>query len=163
MNKSVAILGVVLLALFTAYFVTDAPKMITPKREAGPVTSGPVAVVGATGSADTKDSTASETQRKTEELHARFEDLKAARKELRSRADLLKSRIWDLKLPRDKAKTVSYALHQAYAYLKNPPMLGAYHDVNQIQRETKKINAMLESLVDANRIVEQDKSQGDAS
>ena len=91
-------------------------------------------------------------------LRADFEHLAEARQGLRSRADLLKSRIWDLQLPRADANRISEALHRAYAYLKNPPMLGAYHDRQQLRRERKKIAAMMADLQQAEAIVDAHKN-----
>ena len=73
-----------------------------------------------------------------------FSELKNRRQTLKSRANLLKSKIWQLTMPPDQAALVSEKLHQAYAYLKNPAMLGAYHQSAQMQREIKQVDAMLD-------------------
>lgn len=81
-----------------------------------------------------------------EQMEAAFSTLQESRRILKSRANLVKSRIWGLELPPDQAKDVSNTMKQAYVYLKNPAMLGAYFEVSAIEREARKVNAMLTEL-----------------
>ena len=79
-------------------------------------------------------------------MQAAFTDLVDLRKQLKSRANLLKSQIWGLKLPPADAKAVTDTMKRSYAYLKNPAMLGAYLELNDIRREIKSVKAMMDEL-----------------
>lgn len=87
------------------------------------------------------------------DMQATFLKLQQSRKQLKSSANLLKSKIWGLKLPAEQARTVSKKMRQAYAYLKNPPMLGAYFEMDEIHHELRKVEAMQESLNEIEQII----------
>jgi len=76
------------------------------------------------------------------DMKAAYRALEQARRELRSRANLMKSKIWGLELPPEQAREVSRKLRQTYAYLKNPPMLGAFQGADAIENETEKVQSL---------------------
>lgn len=92
-------------------------------------------------------------------MQSRFDDLQLQRRSLESKARLLKSKIWNLSLPPEQAKSVSYKMRQAFAYLKNPSMLGAFHEVEDIEREMRKIDAIMTGLSEAEALIGQAKSK----
>jgi hypothetical protein len=92
-----------------------------------------------------------ETRRiKMQEAYAKLE---LSRKQLKSRANLLKSKMWGVELPNEQAAFVSNNMRQTYSYLKNPAMLGAYFDVKEIEIEQKKIASMRDKLDEIEKIL----------
>lgn len=87
-------------------------------------------------------------------MHTAFAGLQDLRSQLKSRANFLKSRIWGLELPAAQAREISDKMKQAYVYLKNPLMLGAYADVSAIDRESRRVLAMLEDLNEVETVIE---------
>ena len=76
---------------------------------------------------DTKQDAAPEiddagVENRRNEMMKAYSQLQQSRQQLKSHANLLKSKIWGLELPTEQARNVSRKMHQAYAYLKNPPM-----------------------------------------
>ena len=118
-------------------------------------TSGTSAIQPEPDSQPTQSQTEAKLEDRRLRMQAVFTDLKAHRQQLKSRANFMKSKIWNLELPAEQAQTVSKNIRQAYAYLKNPAMLGAYHEIQEMQREIKQIDAMLEGLERAEEIIEQ--------
>lgn len=86
-------------------------------------------------------------------MQTAFAKLEQSRRQLKSRANLLKSKIWGLELPVEQANTVSKNMRQVYAYLKSPPLLGAYFDVDEIQIEIRKVAAMQAGLNAAEQLI----------
>jgi hypothetical protein len=82
-----------------------------------------------------------------------YAKLELSRKHLKSRANLLKSKMWGMELPKKQAAFVSNNMRQAYAYLKNPAMLGAYFEEEEIQIELKQLTAMHEDLNEIEKIL----------
>ena len=82
-----------------------------------------------------------------------YSQLQQSREKLKSHANLLKSKIWGLELPTEQARSVSRKMHQAYAYLKNPPMLGAYFELDEIRRESRKVKAMRKELMEVEQTI----------
>jgi hypothetical protein len=80
------------------------------------------------------------------EMQQAYSELEAARKQLKSRANLLKGKIWGKELPKEQATFVSHNMRKAYSYLKNPAMLGAYFEVEEIMVEEKRVGAILNNL-----------------
>ena len=84
-----------------------------------------------------------------EKMQQAYASLEQDRRRLHSTANMLKSLSWGLELPSEQARQVNNAMRQSYAYLKNPAKLGAYYEVADIERESRKIEAMLAELKDA--------------
>lgn len=91
-------------------------------------------------------STDSNNEKRRIIMQEAYAKLELSRKELKSRANLLKSKMWGKELPKEQAVFVSNNMRQVYAYLKNPAMLGAYFDIEEIQIELRKIMSMYEDL-----------------
>jgi tRNA A37 N6-isopentenylltransferase MiaA len=89
-----------------------------------------------------------------------YSKLELSRKQLKSSANLLKAKIWGLKLPGAQAGFVSNKMLQAFAYLKNPEMLGAYFEVEDIQIELKKVKAMQKNLEEIEQLLLSLKTNG---
>jgi len=145
--------GIVVLVAAVLYIALNAPdnveqefakQMTQSGRSNGDITIDDI--VSEPGVDASKEEVNSEKRRI--EMQMAFSRLEKARKELKSHANLLKSKIWGRELPADQARMISHKMRQAYAYLKNPPMLGAYREVNDIQNESNKVQAMLEDLTE---------------
>jgi len=158
MKISTVIGGLVLIAAGVLYVALTAPEntgqaaAVQEKQsklnEDGMTITESVSVIGS----DAKNDDVNIEKRRIE-MQTAFSSLEKSRKELKSRANLLKSKIWGRELPAEKAKMISYKMRQAYAYLKNPPMLGAYYGVNDIQSEHKKVRAMLDELAKVEQLI----------
>ena len=98
-------------------------------------------------------STESNNENRRINMQEAYAKLELSRKHLKSRANLLKSKMWGMELPKEQAAFVSNNMRQAYAYLKNPAMLGAYFEEEEIHIELKKITAMHEDLNEIEKIL----------
>ncbi len=98
-----------------------------------------------------KQQVSRENRRK--EILETFAELQQSRKKLKSYANLLKSKIWGLELPAQQARDVSHKMRRAYAYLKNPTMLGGYIEPGEIRNEIGKVEAMLLDLKEVERLI----------
>ncbi len=87
------------------------------------------------------------------DMQSAYAGLQQSRKQLKSDANWLKSKIWGLKLPSEQARTINNTMRQTYAYLKNPPMLGAYFSVDEINREVRQVESMIAGLGKAEKII----------
>lgn len=88
-------------------------------------------------------------------MEAEYQKLEAARSDLRRQLSLLKTRLWNLELPAEQANRISEDLRAGYALLKNPPLLGAFHDQQGIEREIKKIEALRDKLADIEKFLDE--------
>ncbi|NKB36708.1 MAG: hypothetical protein GKR93_05975 [Gammaproteobacteria bacterium] len=89
-----------------------------------------------------------------QKMEKAYSELVQARRALKSKANLLKSLSWGIKLPSAEAKQISHSMREVFVYLKNPPMLGAYYDLAEINRELRKIDSMKTGLEGAELILE---------
>jgi hypothetical protein len=97
------------------------------------------------------------TEKRRNEMKQAYTALELSRKQLKSQANLIKSKIWGLELPKEQASLVSNGLQQAYFYLKNPPMLGAYFELEEINFEMKNVEVMQVNLDEIEALLEQRK------
>ena len=81
-----------------------------------------------------------------DEMKTKFATLAQGRRELKSQANFLKSKIWGQKLPSEQAMTINKSMRHVYSYLHNPPLLGAYFETDEIKNEIKKVERMQEDL-----------------
>ena len=147
MKISLVIAALVIFVVAVRYFVLmpDINRGRVPEQQAAQ-SSEITKEVAASGIESTQDTIAQDEEinhdSRRNEMHAVFSVLEQSRKQLKSHANLVKSKTWGLELPAEQAKLVSKKLRRVFAYLKNPPMLGAYFEVGEIQNEVKKVYAM---------------------
>lgn len=94
----------------------------------------------------------SEAKRREKMINA-YSDLAQARRALKSRVNMLKSLSWGINLPSAQAKQISHTMREVFVYLKNPPMLGAYFELAEITRESRKIDSMVADLEKAELVL----------
>lgn len=94
-----------------------------------------------------------EDKAKTRLMRAEYETLEDARIKLKKHIGKLKHDMWGLTFPKETAKKVSNAVLGASRLLKNPNMLGAFHNVEQIKDEIAKVNFAQKSLQEVDEII----------
>jgi len=153
------VIGALLIGLIAISYIVLAPEhgdgqgpdihAVKSRPESGNDKNGEVELLQAT-IAQSKEAS---DERHRNDMREAFSTLQQSRKQLRSRANLIKSKIWGLELPSQQAKAVSKKLRRVFAYLKNPPMLGAYFEVKEIQSEVKKVMALQEGLNEVEHLI----------
>lgn len=79
-------------------------------------------------------------------IEAAFDELATARKALQRKLGDLKTLTWGRELPVAQARRLSQDMMSAQYLLKNPPLLGAFSDVADVQAERARVNAALVRL-----------------
>lgn len=74
-------------------------------------------------------------------LRAEYAELEQARAALRRQLGKLKARLWRARLPAAQAQALTRQMRAGHALLKNPPLLGAFRNVEAMRRETAKVNS----------------------
>ncbi len=97
--------------------------------------------------------TVPDDEEKTKLMKAEYEILELSRKNLKRHLGKLKHDMWGLKFPSDIAKELSTSVMSASKLLKNPHMLGAFSNVEQIKDEVAKVNFAEKSLEEVDEII----------
>lgn len=79
-------------------------------------------------------------------LQAEYAELEQARGALRQQLGKLKARLWKARLPAAQARALTKQMRAGHALLKNPPLLGAFRNVEAMRRETAKVNSVAGKL-----------------
>lgn len=79
-------------------------------------------------------------------LRAEYAELEQARGALRQQLGKLKARLWKARLPAAQARALTKQMRAGHALLKNPPLLGAFRNVEAVRRETAKVNSVAGKL-----------------
>ena len=79
-------------------------------------------------------------------MRAEYEKLAQARNDVRKQLGRLKTGIWKLRVPSGQARVIEKRMYQGHILLKNPPLLGAFSSVDEINRELEKVNTVLADL-----------------
>lgn len=79
-------------------------------------------------------------------LRAEYAELEQARAALRQQLGRLKARLWKARLPAAQARALTKQMRAGHALLKNPPLLGAFRNVEAMRRETAKVNSVAGKL-----------------
>ncbi len=87
-------------------------------------------------------------------MMAEYAILEQGRHNLKRRLARLRHEIWGLKFPTEKAKHINETLLNAHKLLKNPYMLGAFSDVEEIQTEIEKVRFADKSLDQIHTMIE---------
>jgi hypothetical protein len=140
--------SLLLLVLMLSYFVlaptSDVNTESVNKMKVEEITDNEIMLNSPHSTEELDQETVNENRRK--EMQRAYADLEMTRKQLKSRANLLKGKIWARELPKEQAAFVSHNMRKAFAYLKNPAMLGAYFELEEIRVEEKRVSAILNNL-----------------
>jgi cell shape-determining protein MreC len=101
--------------------------------------------------------TASDDER-TRLMKVEYEILLQERKKLKRQLARLKHDMWGLKFSREEAKQMSTTVMGASNLLRNPDMLGAFSNVEDIKDEIAKVNFAEKSLQQVSEMIEASKS-----
>ncbi|MDE0156464.1 MAG: hypothetical protein OXS28_12765 [Gammaproteobacteria bacterium] len=146
MNRNIVFAAIVLIAAATAYSFISLDGTVN-RHETG---ADGVLPGQAGSSLNPEPGPAQVAERKRREaMRAEYEKLEQARDGVRKQLATLKSRLWKLRVPPDRARAIQEQLAQGHALLKNPPLLGAFSSVDEIAGEMEKVsgvNARLEAL-----------------
>ena len=143
MNRNIVVTAVVLIAAATAYSFLSLDG--TVKRSEAGANDIPSRPPAAPLEAEPDPAQAAERQRR-EAMRAEYDKLEQARDAVRKRLGKLKSRLWKLRVEPERARAIQEQLHQGYALLKNPPLLGAFSSVDEIAGEIEKVNGVNDRL-----------------
>ena len=77
---------------------------------------------------------------KLEKMQVSYAELKEARKKTSMRLSRLSSRLRRSEFPSEQAKTISQDMRSANYRLKNPKLLGAFSDVDEIDSELEQLS-----------------------
>ncbi len=88
----------------------------------------------------------SEREKRINAMRSEYARLEQARDTVRRQLAKLRSRLWKLQLPADQGRAITEQLQQGYAILKNPPMLGAFHDAREIRKELARVESISRKL-----------------
>ena len=142
MKRNTAFIFLVLVAGGTGYLfltsdrtVENEPEAQTvlPSRDAAPVQA-------------TREHEASEHKKRIAAMRTAYAELEQARATVRRRLGILNSKLWKLQVPPDQARAITEQMQQGHALLKNPPLLGAFHGVDDIRRELARVNSIAAKL-----------------
>jgi|GEM_PF-4601535 len=88
---------------------------------------------------------------KAKRMHDAYQILKNERSKLSDQLSNLRAELFDLKLPAQQAQEYNKKMMKAYTLINNPPMLGAFQNVNDIQDEIAKVKGAREDLVEVGK------------
>lgn len=88
-------------------------------------------------------------------MRAAYAELEQARNTVRRQLGRLNARTWKLEVSPDEARAISEQMQQGHALLKNPPMLGAFADADDIRQELAKVTRVAGKLKDLETTVEE--------
>jgi cell shape-determining protein MreC len=97
---------------------------------------------------------------RTRLMKAEYEILEQERKKLKRHLARLKHDMWGLKFSREDAKQMSTTVMGASNVLRNPDMLGAFSNVEDIKDEIAKVNFAEKSLQQVSKMIEASNSTG---
>lgn len=80
-----------------------------------------------------------EEDRLYEEKQATYKKLEKARRDLDRRLARMKMSLWNVKLPKEEADSITQQLMSAYKLINNPKLMGAYKDLDEISRDLTQV------------------------
>ena len=95
------------------------------------------------------------------EMHAIYERLEKARRNLERRLSRLKALLWDIELSREESDRITARMKHAYSLLKNKKMLGAFHGVDELREELSQVQFAYESLEPVEKMAREWEERGD--
>lgn len=143
MNRNFFIIACVLIVAVTAYSFLSLGRLVNSnKGQPDNVRSQPATLTG--DPAPVSDEV--EEQKRRAAMRAGYDRLEQARDRVRKQLGILKSRLWQRRVPPDRASVIREQMLQGHASLKNPPLLGAFSSLDEIDREIAKMNGVGDRL-----------------
>jgi biopolymer transport protein ExbB/TolQ len=151
MKKKISI-GIIVIAIIIAIYFLFAPTPVDKQR------SRKTSEVKQTLELTKSKEEANAEQKKAEEEKARLQRMKAEyavlqqeRQKLQGQINDIRSRLFDLKLPAKQANDLNQKMKRAYILLQNPPMLGAFNDVEGIDDEIGKVKNAQQNMTEVSK------------
>jgi len=157
--KYILLIVSILIAL-TVYFVVIQPDPIYEVGKPAPAEaeeSEPAETVPAKET--TAEQSAAEARRA--EMHALYERLEKARRNLERRLSRLKALLWDIELPREESEQIMTRMKNAYSLLKNKKLLGAFGSVDALRDELSQVEFAYRDLEPVEKMAREKEEQGD--
>ncbi|MGH8121027.1 MAG: hypothetical protein ACRESK_10480 [Gammaproteobacteria bacterium] len=136
------ILGMVFILVVATLIFIFRPQ---PTFEAGKAVPVPEEVTPPAEQAATAEQPSPDELRRAA-MHAEFDELAHARRNLEQKLNKLKVVLWDVKLPRAESEAITETMKNSYAMLKNLKLLGAYSGVEQISTELARVKYLYAQL-----------------
>ena len=153
MKRKISI-GLIIVAIVMVIYFMLTPSKISDDIETQPASLAPEASLGEAAVPDmTTAAIADQEQQRLKKMQAMYSQLEASRKRLKSRLGRLKATAWKQKLPAEQNDKINNDLGRVYFLLKNPPLLGAFRDVEDIEKELDKIEGAHQSMDEIEKLV----------
>lgn len=92
-----------------------------------------------------------------QQMKDRFAELKEFRKKIKMRLSRLSSRLRRTEFPSDQAKVISQNMRRGNYFLKNPKLLGAFSNIEEIDREFEQLSEINMKLDGIKQILDEKK------
>jgi membrane-associated HD superfamily phosphohydrolase len=156
MKKKISI-GVVVIALIVGIYLMFAPSPVNQQRarESQEVKQA----VDMTREQPDAAKKQEEQEARRKQMQEEYAVLEKERAALQKQLDDVRASLFDVKLPAKQAKELNEEMMTAYLLLRNPPMLGAFHNVEDIGHEIDKVKAAQNDMVGVAKKVEEIKKE----
>ena len=144
MNRNIVFSAIILIAAATAYSFLSLDG--TAGRDKTEPDNAFRSEQATSSMLEESDSAQTAEQKRREAMRAEYAKLEQERDAVRKRLGILKSRLWKLRVPPERAREIQELMGQGYALLRNPPLLGAFSSTDDIAREIKKVNGISDRL-----------------
>lgn len=139
-NSFLLLVAALAAGLFWLNFAPEEPGEAEKNALAPALAPAPAPAVAPPRPAPSAEAQAREEKRLAA-LRAEYAELEQARAALRRQLGKLKARLWQARLPAAQAQALTRQMRAGHALLKNPPLLGAFRNVEAMRRETAKVNS----------------------
>lgn len=154
------LLIVSLLIVLTVYFVILKPDPVYEVGTPAPSEADDTEAVDTVPMEETTAEKAAAEARRAE-MHALYDRLEKARRNLERRLSRLKALLWDIELPREEGERIQARMKNAYGLLKNRKMLGAFGSVEALRDELTRVEFAYRELEPVERMAREKEEQGD--
>ena len=94
-----------------------------------------------------------ESALRLEQMKMVYAKLEESRNRLKGRLGIIKARTWNLELSPEQAGEINKEVNRSYVLLKNPPLLGAFSSVEEIEKGIRKLEAIHNKLDKAEEVI----------
>lgn len=143
MNRNLLLITLVLIAGIAGFLSLNAGRKAVKEPDLK-VDSRPQEAPSAVQAAPEQD--VSENQKRIARMRSAYAELEQARDSVRRQLGRLRSRTWKLQVSPDQARAITGQMQQGYAILRNPPMLGAFSNADEIRQELAKVTRIADKL-----------------
>ena len=158
MKKKISI-GVIVIALIVGVYFLFAPSPVDQQRarESAEVKQA-VDLTRQQPATAPEVAKPEEQSAKVEQMRAEYAVLEKQREALQKQLDDLRSRLFNVKLPVKQANELNDQMMTAYLLLRNPPMLGAFSNVQDIRHEIDRVKAAQDDMVEVGKKIDEIKN-----